>query len=168
MMWLSGKSVLHIVDIDTSFSSAAIVKGQTVEDVWRSFVMDWCSLYPGYPETLRVDQGSCFTSIRWERLAEMVGINNQKSGVESHNSIGNGERYHSPLRRIFNKINHDQPSLDFEYALRLSVKSMNDTMGPNGLVPSFLVFGTLPRFPFLNTNLPNQREILKALQVGRA
>ena len=44
---------------------------------------------------------------------------------------------------------------------------MNDTMGPNGLVPSFLVFGVLPRFPFLHTTLPNQIQRMRALQAGR-
>ena len=85
LMWISRRAVLHAVDMDTNFSSAIFLKEQTVEGVWRAFVMCWCSLYPGYPETIHVDQGSCFTSVRWEGLCEMVGLQNQKSGVESHN-----------------------------------------------------------------------------------
>ncbi len=51
--------------------------------------------------------GSAFTKVRWTRRADAVGTVAQTSGVESHNSLGPGERYHAPLRRIFNKIMHE-------------------------------------------------------------
>ncbi len=37
--------------------------------------------------------------------------------------------------------------MDRKIALRISVKAMNDTMGPNGSLPSYLVLGCVPRFP---------------------
>lgn len=69
------------------------------------------------------------------------------SGVESHNSLGSGERYHGPLRRIFNKIKYDNSKMKRELVLSLTLKAINDTMGPEGLVPTLLVLGALPRFP---------------------
>ena len=45
---------------------------------------------------------------------------------------------------------------------------MNDTMNPEGLVPSLLVFGTLPRFYPVNTVLPEQQERMRALEMARA
>ncbi len=97
----------------------------------------------------------------------MVGTTLQVSGVESHNSLGSGERYRDPLRRIFNKIVHESPAIDRELALRLAIKAITDTAGPKRLVPSLLVFGTLPRFPTVNTKLPAQRERMHALQLAR-
>lgn len=44
---------------------------------------------------------------------------------------------------------------------------MNDTMGPEFLVPSLLVFGILPRFPSLNTELPNQTDRMIALEMAQ-
>ncbi len=44
---------------------------------------------------------------------------------------------------------------------------MNDTMGPEGLVPSLLFFGMLPRFPPLNTPLPRQADRMLALEIAR-
>lgn len=70
----------------------------------------------------------------------------QLSGVHSYSAIGIGERYHTPLRRIFLEVCEDVPDLDHHIALQLNVKAMNDTMGHEGLVPSLLVSGTLPRF----------------------
>lgn len=99
-MWLDGKAVLHVVDAHTHFSGAEFLKGQSVEDVWEAFIQCWDSLYTGFPETIKVDQGSAFTSLRWQRLCEEVGTVTEESGIESHNSLGSGERYHEPLRRI--------------------------------------------------------------------
>jgi hypothetical protein len=45
---------------------------------------------------------------------------------------------------------------------------MNDTIGENGLVPLLLVFGVIPRYPALNTELPNQKvrmEFIAAAQM---
>lgn len=55
-----------------------------------------------YPNNMRVDQGSVFTSMRWKALTNTEGISLQLSGIEIHNSIGLGEPYHAPLRRIYN------------------------------------------------------------------
>ena len=81
LMWLEGKAILHVVDCHTHFNSASALKGHSVEDVWEAFIKCWTSLYTGYPRKLRVDQGSAFTSIRWQRLCDMVGTELQLSGV---------------------------------------------------------------------------------------
>lgn len=43
---------------------------------------------------MRVDQGSSFTTVRWTRRNDAVGTIVHTSGVESHNALGSGERYH--------------------------------------------------------------------------
>jgi hypothetical protein len=46
---------------------------------------------------------------------------------------------------------------------------MNDSIGENGLVPSLLVFGFIPRYPALNTELPKQKvrmEVIAAAQMA--
>ncbi len=116
---------------------------------------------------MRVDQSSVFTSIRWTHRADAVRTVVQTSSVESHNSIGSGERYHAPLRRVFNKIVPEDPKIDRKTALQLAVKAMNDTMGPDGLVPSYLVFGCIPRFPAVDSTVPNQKDRMNALEKAR-
>ena len=118
--------------------------------------MTWATMYTGYPNRLRTDQGSVFTSQRWKQLTDLQGILLRLSGVKAHSSLGIGERLHEPLRRIYTKISHHKPHVDKSYVLKVAVKAMNDTMGENGLVPSRLVFGIIPRFPILNTDLPNR------------
>jgi hypothetical protein len=167
-MWLDGQATLHIVDTRTHFSSAAILKRQTVEGVWYAFLDAWATLYLGYPDTFKLDQGSVLTSPRWKELSYMAGTRLQLSGIESHNLIGSGERYRAPLRRIYTEIRMDYPELDSNLVLRLSIEAMNDTMGPEGLVPSLLVFGVLPRFPATQTSLPNQKDRMEALSAARS
>lgn len=48
------------------------------------------------------------------------------------------------------------------------IKSTIDTMRPNGLVPSFLVYGVLPTFPGASKVTLKQKEMFEVLTVGRA
>jgi Reverse transcriptase (RNA-dependent DNA polymerase) len=82
-----------------------------------------------------------------------VGVTIKLSPFESHNSLGQNERLHSPLRRCFLKIRNDIPSLPDDVALRVAVKAINDTVGPNGLIPTLLVFGTMPQLPLMQGTL---------------
>jgi hypothetical protein len=106
----------------------------------------WCSIYTGYPDRLRIHSGSAFTSVKQKMQTESRGITLRISGVESHNSLGIWERYHGPLRRVYQKIEHEFPHVGPALLLRIAVKAINDAMGTNGLVPSLLVFGAVPRF----------------------
>jgi hypothetical protein len=57
--------------------------------------------------------------------------------------------------------------MSLELALRLSVKAMNDTMRPNGLVPSLRVFGMVPRLPISDEHVPDQDQRAFAVKVSR-
>jgi hypothetical protein len=67
--------------------------------------------------------------------------------VEAHNSIGKVEKYYTPLRRVYKIIRTElkEEGIDDEVCLQMAVKAINDTVGPNGLVPTLLVFGAYPR-----------------------
>lgn len=79
------------------------------------------------------------------------------SRVESHNSLGVGERCHDPLRQVFEKDIAHHPWIDREVAIRLAVKAINDTMRPEGVRPSFFVYRSLPTFPAVNMEAPKKR-----------
>jgi hypothetical protein len=106
LMFINGKAILHIVDTAIRFSAAIHLDsnlatyGQSVEVVWVALMETWFILYTGYPNRLRVDAGSIFSSDRWKQLSDMTGIRLRISGVEAHNSLGIVERLHEPLRKI--------------------------------------------------------------------
>lgn len=88
--------------------------------------------------------------------------------MESHNDLGNGERYHAYLRNVYTKIRDDVPQLEKADVLQLVIKDVNDTAGPAGLVPTLLVFGVLPRLPIYPKDLPEQRSRMRAMQLARS
>jgi hypothetical protein len=114
-MFINGKAVLHFIDSATRLNAATFLDshsesyGQSSDGIRDSFIDIWCSIYTGYPERLRIDSESTFTSVKWKTLTEPRGITLRISGVEAHNSLGIGERYHGPLRRLYQKSEHEFP-----------------------------------------------------------
>lgn len=98
----------------------------------------------------------------------MVRIKRDLSAVESHNSLGDGEKLPQPIAQNVPQGLLRISSTRSSYNLSLSVKSMNDNINSDGLFPSLLVFGTLRRFPFVNTSLSNEAEVICNLSLTRA
>ena len=138
------RAVLHIVDEATRFSAARFLTKVSTENVWDAILLCWSSVYTGLPQNIMVDEGSQFRNL-FAELTALHEVNLEKSGIQSHNSIGVGERYHKPLRDTFRKLKIGHPKMQRQLLLALAVKAMNDTLGPEGTVPSALVFGEFPR-----------------------
>jgi len=64
--------------------------------------------------------------------------------VEAHNLISMVERYHSPLRRIYHIITSEIPGINKDIALQIAFKAINNFVGPDGLIPTLLVFRAYP------------------------
>lgn len=166
LVWLAGRPVVHVVDTHTNYQNAEFVQSKAVDDLWQTFVKCWSSVYLVYPESIRLDQEASFNSESFRKYCRESGIQLKFSGVESHNSISVGERYHA-LRHVFNEVLEEQPRLDIEYVLRVAVKACNDTMGPEGLVPSLQVYGQLPKLPVVNCQKMKQKHRMGALRSAR-
>lgn len=167
LFWLDGKAVLHIVDIATGFSDPGFFTGHSSSDVWTAYTLAWYSVYLGRPNSFRTDSGSVFMAQRWHAITSEKGIDLKISGVESHNSLDLGERYHKPLRRLYRKIRYETLKLDQHITLLLAIKAMNENVGPKGYVPTLFVFGSLSRFPATTSDLPDQKERMHALEAAR-
>lgn len=61
---------------------------------------------------------------------------------------------------------HRLARLDDEYALTMAVKAVNGTAGPSGTVPSWLLFGVVPRLPIHPLPLPNNTDRMMALRLA--
>ena len=55
------------------------------------------------------------------------------------------ERYHGPVRRAYQIISKELPDLGKDTALQIAFKAVNNTAGPDGIVPTLLVFGAYLR-----------------------
>ena len=77
--------------------------------------------------------------------------------VEAHWSIEIVERFHFVLRRVYKMIMEDlaEMKISKELGLQMAVKAVNDTAGPNGLVPTLLVFDAYSRMHHLDSSAPS-------------
>lgn len=102
---------LHVVDTHTHFSAAIFIPTKSTKDIWNAFIACWASAYVGYPDIFRLDQESAFTGRELFELASSAGFEVKLFGIQSHNAIGVGERYHARLRNILLHICEDVPDI---------------------------------------------------------
>ena len=95
IMYLDGRPVLHIVDEATRFSAARFLPKTTTD-------------------------ASQFRKI-FAELSALHDVELLKSDIQSHISLGIGERYHKPLRDTYRKLKLDLPSLQQQVLLALAV-----------------------------------------------
>jgi hypothetical protein len=60
--------------------------------------------------------------------------------VEAHHSIEMIKRYHESLRRIYSIIITEMLTIDSDSALQMSFKVLNDSIEPDDLIPTLLMF----------------------------
>ena len=169
LMFEQGKSILHVVDDGTNMNAAGVLKRQDVGSVWNSFVSIWSRVYLGDPSEMQCDQGSVFTSHDWKALCDSHDIQLQLNPTEQHNSLGSGETYHHPLRRVLRKLTFENPQVEFEVLLQIAVYAINTSANPYGLIPCLLVFGSLPRVPFFPATDPKTTsERMATIDTARA
>jgi hypothetical protein len=145
IMYINGKPVLHIVDEATRFNAACWLTSISAKATWDALRMLWIDTYLGPPDFIVTDAGKNFVSKEFTQLASSISTITVNVPVEAHWSIGAVERYHAVLRRSYDIISEEVPELAPEMALQMAVKAVNDTAGPDGYVPTLLVFGAYPR-----------------------
>lgn len=58
------------------------------------------------------------------------------------------ERYYTPIQHAYQIVTSEVLDLDAEAVLLIAVKFINHSTGPDGLVPTLLVYGALHRLGF--------------------
>lgn len=84
-----------------------------------------------------------------------MGIIIKNTSVEAHNSISMIERYHGLLQQVYCIITTEILGIEPELAIQMSSKAINDSVDPNGLVSTLLVFGAYPRMTELDAPSPS-------------
>lgn len=167
MMYFDGRSLQHVVDRDTLYSAASFCRGETVDELWQQYLKTWVHPYVGQPQVLHIDQAPQFESPTWKAWTYSAGSTLILSGIESHNALGDGERYHSFLRLIYRKVRLAHPGLTQDKALSMATATMNQNAGPRGLVHTLLVFHFIPRMPVTPLQLTAQTDRVQAMVTAR-
>jgi hypothetical protein len=147
VMYLDGKPVLHIVDEATAFQAAKFLKDMSAKTTWDALRVCWIDVYQGPPDIIVSNTSKNFASEEFQQHAATMNIDIKEVPVEAHNSVGKIEQYHGPLRRAYEILSKELPLLSTkkEVILQMAVKAVNDSAGPDGIVPTLLVFGAYPR-----------------------
>lgn len=69
-----------------------------------------------------------------------MGIIVKNTLIEVHHSIDMMERYHRLLRRVYSIITTKIVTIKDDLALQMCFKAINDSVGPNELIPALIVF----------------------------
>ena len=153
-MYIEGAPVLHMLDDETHFSAAKFVEPLTSESIWETILTIWITVYTSLPNTVVFDDGSQFKDTFVE-MCEIHDVEWQRFGNNITVHFKSGNRYHEPIRRTIRKLQIDHPKMKKEFLLNLAVKACNDTLRPEGVVPSALVFGKFPSLcSFLGPKVP--------------
>lgn len=162
---LKGHKALHVIDVATSFQAATFVRSMSAQDTWNALCRCWIYVYQGPPDIVSHDPGTNFASEEFRNNARIVGISCKEMPIEAHWAIGKIERAHRPLERSYNIIHQEiGHCTDDETVLQMAIKALNDTAGPNGIVPTLLVFGAYPR---INQDSPPSPEIAQRAEAVR-
>lgn len=167
IFYIESKPVLHVVDEATNFQAAKWLENMSSEALWRALRMCWIDVYLGPPDIVAHDAGKNFMGAAFQANTDMLHIRTKAVPVESANSMTVVERYHAPLRKAFHIIRKEAPDMEKEEVLQMAVKAINDSVGPEGLVPTLLVFGALPRLG-LPTDAPTPSTFQRATALRKA
>lgn len=97
------ETILHVLDTAFNFQAAAFLPGESSEDVEYAFVKCWARLYIGDPEAVLVDHGSVLISKAFQTECDESNVKLHFTETEAHSSLGAGETYPAPLRRVYLK-----------------------------------------------------------------
>ena len=101
-------------------------------------------------------------------MTRSIAIEIKEVPVEAYNSVGLVKRYHAPLRRSYEIIQDElkDEHIDKEIVLQMAVKAVNDSAGPNGIIPTLLVFGAYPRLTEIDPPSPSVTKRAEAIRAA--
>jgi hypothetical protein len=102
--YIHGFPALSVVCTATSYVSSSFLESRKSSVIWDTFMRIWVLNYAGAPAVVRLDAAGEHTSQEFRDLAASSGIELVFSAIEAHWSLGIGERVHSSIRSIFQKL----------------------------------------------------------------
>ena len=164
IFYIDGKLVLHIINKAIGFTAARFLKDISVKTTWEALRTCQLDTYLSPPDLVVHDAGTNFDSREFRQNASMVATKTKCVPVKAHWSIGKVKRGHVTLLRAYEIIQEEIGSdISREACLQMAVKALNDSTGPNGLVPTLLVFGAFPRMSDSDVPAPSIQQCAVAI-----
>jgi hypothetical protein len=84
--------------------------------------------------------------------------------VETYNSIRKVKRYYTFLRQVYKIIYNEFHNTSIKISLQITIKTINNSAGPDGIILIFLVFSTYPRITKNSVLLPTITKKAEAIR----
>lgn len=152
--WKPNVYFLHLVDVATRFSLAAVVKKKTPEVITEKIMTLWIGSGMGPPKRFLADNGGEFANEVFRDMCANLNIEVMNTAAYSPWQNGICERNHAVVDNCVAKILEDQPDLNLEIALVWAVNAKNSLSMVYGWSPYQLVFGANPNMPSVITDKP--------------
>lgn len=88
--------------------------------------------------------GKNFIACAFQSSPDMLQRSTKLVPVEAAQSMAIIEWYHAPLRRAFNRIKEEASFTDDKDAPQIPVKAINESVDPDDLITTLLVYGDVP------------------------
>lgn len=141
------------MDEAKTFQEARGLANMTAEELWCALKACWIDVYLDPSDIITHDSGNNFITRALQANVEPLEINCRQVPIEVTNRMSLLYRYHEQLPRDFNILRAECQSFSFDKALLATVKTLNSRNGPDGLVTTLFVFGTMPHLGTMNDNL---------------
>jgi hypothetical protein len=117
-------------------------------------------------DLITTDADKQFVTKEFKQYAGNMKITVKTAFVEAHHSIEMMKRYHDPLRRMYAIITTEISGIDFEIALQMTFKIINDSIELDELIFTLLVFGVYLRM--IEMNAPSLTITQRAIAMRKA
>jgi hypothetical protein len=99
----------------------------------------------GPPDNIIYNTGKNFVFIEFKQYTKSIIIQITEIPVEAYNSIRKIKRYHTFLRQAYKIIYNELRDTSTKTSLQITIKTINNSAGPDGIIPTFFVFSIYPR-----------------------
>ncbi len=128
------------------------MKDISARNVWDQFRTCWIDIYLRSSDVIINDVDKQFTSREFREYADNMKIIVKIVSIEAHHSIEMMKRYHESLRRTYSIISTEISEIDFELALQMTFKVINDSIEFNDLISTLLIFDVYLRMIEMNVS----------------
>ncbi len=164
IFYITGKPILHVVNKGTRYQASYQLQNISTTHTQNALRKCQINMYLGPPDQLIIDTRKQFTSKEFNQHVTTIGIKVKIVPIKAHNSIRIVKHYHSPVQQAYSIISTKIQGINKDIALQIAFKAINNTAGPDSLVPILLVYSALSRIVKYDAPLPTIAQHSAALK----
>lgn len=150
--------LLHVVDEGMKFQAGRWLKSRSAKHTWEIIQNCWKNTYLGPPDITTNNAGTNYVIRDFQQYAVDRGLTTKGVQVEYLNFIGLVERYHGPLRHIYQIVVSKISGIEKNLALKMTFKALNNSLRADEFVSTLLIFGAYLRAIETEESLPEVTE----------